>query len=75
MAKNPDSPRHWVQVVTQITNMTGSVAGSICLFSWLGYQAGKRWGHMSALIVLGFTVGLIGAGLSLGRFIKNHKDD
>lgn len=71
---NSQPPRHWIQILNQITNMTTSIAGSIFLCSWLGYRLGKRFGHMTGFILLGFSIGVTVAAISLWRFMQKTKD-
>jgi hypothetical protein len=70
----PQPPRHWARVLAQVTSMTSSIAGSIVVCSWLGYQAGRRFGHITAFILLGFAVGLFAAFMSLWRFMRKNQD-
>jgi hypothetical protein len=71
----PRPSRHWTRVLAEITNMTGMIAGSVSIFSWLGYKAGRRFGHETGFILLGFSIGVFIAFLSLWRFVKKQTAD
>ena len=72
--REPPKKQHWTKTLADITNMTGSIAVSIGLCTWMGYQAGELWGYQVAFIFLGLLIGLAGASVSLSRFLKKYKD-
>lgn len=68
----PQNFQKWIVMMVQVTNTTLTIVCSIAVFTWLGQKLDEKF-HLPVLggslfTILGFIIGVLGAGASLRRF-------
>ena len=68
----PENIQKWIVMMVQVTNTTLTIALSIWFFTWMGQKLDQKLNLPvlggSLFTILGFIIGVLGAGASLRRF-------
>ncbi len=68
----PENIQKWIVMLVQVTNTTLTIVLSIGIFTWLGQKLDEKFAVSllggSLFTILGFIIGMLGAGAALRRF-------